>query len=146
MEQLGCGECSNRSSRPVDEQGDEQGDEHSLEEYYRIKNLMYGFHANVESAEACFKGQDDEWCVYQREKGLPNLRRVLNQFVGSCGAMAGEACYEAGLEPAHEGSGDDLQDYSYLRKVSNAFNSTIDKSIFATFRDLSKRLSGASSS
>ena len=130
MEQVECGECSNRSSSPTSGQGNQQGNEHRLEDYYPLKNLMYGFHANVESAEACLNGQNDPWCDYQREEGLANLRRVLNQFVWSCGAMAGEACYEAGLEPAHEGSGDDLHDYAYLRKVSNAFNSLIDKSLF----------------
>ena len=134
MEQVECGECTNRSSSPTSGQGNQQtpqqGSEHSLEDYYPLKNLMYGFHANVESAEACFKGQDDPWCDYQLEEGLPNLRRVLNQFIGSCFAMAGLACHEAGLWHAHEGSEDDLLDYAYLRKTSNAFNSLIDKSLF----------------
>jgi len=114
-----------------EEEGEEEHHgERSIEEYYPLRNLMYAFHVNVENAESCFDGSDDPWCVYQRESGLENLRNVLNQFVGSCGAMAGSACHEVGLEPALVGEEDEFADYVYLRKVSNAFHSIIDNTIF----------------
>ena len=144
-EQLECPTCLNRSETESDENDEydedkgeeehhEEEEEHhdwrDPEDYHPLKNLMYAFHVNVENAESCFDGSDDPWCVYQREKGLENLRIVLNQFVGSCGAMAGSACHEVGLEPALVSEEDEFADYVYLRKVSHAFYSMINNTLF----------------